>query len=35
MSFLYSIAKYLYLGYSVSITTVGEDRANLPAIVYL
>ena len=33
--FLYSIVSYLYVRYSRSITSVGEERANLSAIVYL
>ena len=31
---LYSIVSYLYVGCSGSITSVGEERANLSAIVY-
>ena len=32
---LYSFVVYLYLNGSGSITSVGEDRANLSAVVYL
>ena len=32
---LYSIVSYLYVSCSGSITSVGEERANLFAIVYL
>ena len=32
---LYSIVSYLYVNCSVSITSVGEERADLSAIVYL
>ena len=32
---LYSIVNYLYISCSGSITSVGEKRANLSAIVYL
>ena len=32
---LYSSVGYLYVSGSGSITTVGEERANLSAIVYL
>ena len=32
---LYSFIGYLYVGGSGSITSVGEERANLPAAVYL
>ena len=32
---LYSIVSYLYVSCSGSITSVGEERANLSAIVYL
>ena len=32
---LYSIVSYLYVNCSESITSVGEERANLSAIVYL
>ena len=35
MSYLYSIVGYLYVSGSGSITSVGEERANLSAIVYL
>ena len=35
MSYLYSIVSYLYVICNGSITSVGEDRANLSAIVYL
>ena len=31
---LYSIVSYLYVSCSGSITSVGEERANLSAIVY-
>ena len=31
---LYSTASYLYVSCSGSITSVGEERANLSAIVY-
>ena len=32
---LYSIVSKLYVSFSGSITSVGEERANLSAIVYL
>ena len=32
---LYSIVSYLYVSCSGSITSVGEERANVSAIVYL
>ena len=32
---LYSFFVYLYVNRSGSITSVGEERANLPAVVYL
>ena len=32
---LHSIVSYLYVSCSGSITSVGEERANLSAIVYL
>ena len=32
---LYSFVGYLYVSHSESITAVGEERANLSAIVYL
>ena len=32
---LYSFAVYLYVNFSGSITSVGEERANLSAVVYL
>ena len=32
---LYSFVIYLYLNGSRSITSVGEERANLSAVVYL
>ena len=32
---LYSFAVYLYVSGSGSITSVGEERANLSAVVYL
>ena len=32
---LYSIVSHLYVNCSGSITSVGEERANLSAIVYL
>ena len=32
---LYSIVCYLYVNCSGSITSVGEERAYLPVIVYL
>ena len=35
MSFLYSFVVYLYVNGSGSITSVGEERANLSAVVYL
>ena len=35
MSFLYSFVGYLHLSCSGLITSVGEERANLSAIVYL
>ena len=34
-SILYSSVVYLYVSGSGSITSVGEERANLSAIVYL
>ena len=35
MSYLYSIDSYLYVSCSGTITSVGEERANLFGIVYL
>ena len=35
MSYLYSIVSYLYMECNGSITSVGEERANLSANVYL
>ena len=35
MSYLYSFVVYLYVRGSGSITSVGEERANLFAVVYL
>ena len=35
MSYLYSFGVYLYVNGSGSITLVGEERANLSAVVYL
>ena len=35
MSFLYSIVSYLYVSCGGPITSVGIERANLFAIVYL
>ena len=35
MSYFYSIARYLYVSCSGSITSFGEERAILSAIVYL
>ena len=35
MSCLYSFVLYLYVNGSGSITSVGEERANLSAVVYL
>ena len=35
MSYLYSSVVYLYVNGSGSITSVGEERANLSAIFYL
>ena len=35
MLYLYSFDGYLYESVSVSITSVGEETANLSAIVYL
>ena len=32
---LHSVVSYLYVSYGGSITTVGEERAGLSAIVYL
>ena len=32
---LYSVVVYLYVNGSGSITSVGEERANLSAVVYL
>ena len=32
---LYSFVDYLYVNGSGSITSVGEERANLSAVVYL
>ena len=32
---LFSFVVYLYVSRSGSITSVGEERANLPAVVYL
>ena len=34
MSYLYSFVVYLYVNGSGSITSVGEERANLSAVVY-
>ena len=33
--YLYSFVVYLYVNGSGSITSVGEERANLSAVVYL
>ena len=35
MYFLNSVVSYLYVSCSGSISSVGEERANLSAIVYL
>ena len=35
MSYFVSIVSYLYVSFSGSITSVGEERANLSAIDYL
>ena len=35
MPYLYSIVGYLYVSCSRSITSFGEERANLSAAVYL
>ena len=35
MSYLNSFVVYLYVNGSGSITSVGEDRVNLSAVVYL
>ena len=35
MSYLYSFVVYFYVNGSGSITSVGEKRANLSAVVYL
>ena len=35
MRYLYSFVVYLYVSPSGSITSVGEERANLSAVVYL
>ena len=35
VSYLYSFVVYLYVNGSGSITSVGEERANLSAVVYL
>ena len=35
MSYLYSFNVYLYVNCSGSITSVGEEGANLSAVVYL
>ena len=35
MSYLYSFVVYLYVNGSGSITSVGEERPNLSAVVYL
>ena len=35
MSYLYSCVVYLYVNGNGSITWVGEERANLSAVVYL
>ena len=35
MSYLYYFVFYLYVSGSGSITSVGEERANLSAVVYL
>ena len=35
MSYLYSFVVYLYVNGSGSITSVGKERANLSAVVYL
>ena len=32
---MYSFVVYLYVNGSVSITSIGEERANLSAVVYL
>ena len=35
MSHFHSVVSYLYVSCSESITSVGKERANLSAIVYL
>ena len=35
MSYLYPFVVYLYINGSGSITSVGEEKANLSAVVYL
>ena len=35
MSYLYSFGVFFYVNGSESITLVGEERANLSAVVYL
>ena len=35
MSYLYSFVVYLYVNCSGSIASVGEERTNLSAVVYL
>ena len=35
MSYFVFFVVYLYVNGSGSITSVGEERANLPAVVYL
>ena len=35
MSYLYYFVVYLYVSRSGSITSVGEERANFSAVVYL
>ena len=35
MSYFYSFVVYLYVNGCRSITSVGEERANLSAVVYL
>ena len=32
---LYSFVVYIYISFSGSITSIGEERANLSAVVYL
>ena len=35
MAYSHSIVSYLYVSFSGMITSVGEERANISAIVYL